>query len=282
MRIYTNCQPSSMSPLTPCRLSYLVLLFSMLVALPTVGQGRVSLMPGDTLLFESERQALQERLSRSVFRVVADVLPPEPYQQLPMRYDGAAVAIDHEGDVFITTAAWLTSANQIFLLDGGDELLLEVVLLDVRYDLALLRLAPEVEDEVEDRVFQPLSITNVTSVSSYTLLSPQTPYELLAPAVVLAQENEEGGLYWTTTLAAANGYPLITAGGRVVALQARRSSSQPKERGIAVGWPAIADFLHPPEGLAHAREPDHVMQTPTSQGRRAPQSATDKGARTRW
>ena len=245
-------------------------------------QGRATLTPGDTLLFESERKEMQEQLSRSVFRVIAEVLPPEPYEQTAMRYDGAAVAIEHDGLAFITTAAWLVSADRIVLVDDDDELTLEVVLLDVRYDLALLRFASGAQPEAATREFRPLPIADMATVSSYTLLSPQTRYEVLAAAVVIAQDNDEGGLYWTTTLAAANGYPLITADGRLIALQARRSASQPSARGIAVGWPAITDFLHPPEGLANAREPDHVVQKPSAQGRNSQQPTTRKGARLTW
>jgi len=211
------------------------------------------LVPGKVLLQQSERDALRERLGHVVFRAEASYLPPEPYEPTAMVYDGAVCAVDFDGPAFLSASAWLVGADSVVLLLGEQRVPLRVESLDTRRDVAVLRVEGEWPSEV-----LPTTIASATPMNAYAILSPGTAYEQFTTVAVLPDETELG-LYWTTSLAAANGYPLFDADGAVVALQARRHPDEPTSRGQAVGWTVLEAMIHPEEDRAPGREPDHVL-----------------------
>ncbi|PJB36391.1 MAG: hypothetical protein CO108_23460 [Deltaproteobacteria bacterium CG_4_9_14_3_um_filter_63_12] len=211
-----------------------------------------TLTPTAVLLSRDELDAMRSALSRSVFVAEASHTPPAPYQQVPLVYDGAVTAIEADGLAFLTAAGWLTDAETIEMLDGDERIELAVEEMDVRVGLALLRLA----DGTNSAAFTPLSIGALTPMVAYALLSPQTRYEQLVTVSVLNDVAQD--LYWQTTLAAVNGYPIVDVDRNLVAVQCLRVPNDPS-RGLAVGWPVINLMLDPPDDLAPARRPDHVL-----------------------
>ena len=210
------------------------------------------------LLFQEDLEELEDALLHSVFRGEASQLPPEPYVQRVMVYDGALVAVDLDGLAFITSAAWLKNAAQIELLHEGERYPLVLERSDGQNDLALLRPAREWDWDVT-----PLQLAQVTPDHCYALLSPETPYQQLVRALIL---NARGPGSWTTSITAINGYPLVNAKGELVAIQRARSEEEPEKEGLALGWPQVKDFLDPEEDpdRAKAREPDRIQEGPFS------------------
>lgn len=229
-------------------------------------------VPGHVLLAASELEGLRERLATAVFRAEASHLPPEPYVQEPLVYDGALVAVrDGAGELaFLTAAAWLTEAERVVLLDPRSDTPVAMVIerLDTRFDLALLRLA----DSSRAEHYAPLELATATPMVTYSLLSPGTPYEQLVTLSVVPGERDpeaDGPLYWPTTLTASNGYPVVDADARLIAVHARRSLHT--NRGLAVGWPLIAEFFAPPDPeRAKPRAPDRSLETTLPRANIAP------------
>lgn len=233
------------------------------------------------ILDASALRTLEARLERAVFRAEASHLPPEPYRQDLLRYDGAVVAVaDASGEtVFLTTAAWLTSAQSIALLAPDldrEPIPLALERLDTRFDLAVLRPASPLPSSAASRI-EPLEIASETAELAWILLSPGTPSQELAqiglsPAAI---DDLEAPLYWATTATASNGYAVVDGSARLLAVHTFRSAST--GRGQAVGWPVIAEFLTPPDAeRAPARAPDRTLETvlPRTGGGRDEQKKT--------
>jgi hypothetical protein len=209
------------------------------------------LVQGKVLVEQRELEALRDAAKRAVFRAEAAHMPPLPYEQRAMVYDGAVVAIEYEGPAFLSTCSWLLGAERIELLDAEQRVQLELERCDERNDLALLRASTPVED------LRPMTLSQSTPMLSYALLSPQTLYEQLATVSVRAERLSEATM-WATSLAAINGYPMFSADLELIALHARRDGSE----GLAIGWPLIASFLEAPEERAPARAPDWSASRP--------------------
>src|SRR5690606_18282002 len=100
-----------------------VVLFTFVTGAGTIGaQDAVApRVTSDAIVTSSDLEALEDRLLGAVYRAEAQHLPPEPYQQTPLIYDGAVVAVEHGGHSFLlTTAAWLVNSTDIVLVTDKD------------------------------------------------------------------------------------------------------------------------------------------------------------------
>jgi hypothetical protein len=207
---------------------------------------------------ELDVQSLRDRLRRAVFRVEAQHVPPPPYRPDPLVYDGALIAIEAPPSkdlppdappperkiLLLSAAAWLAQAQTVTLVAGQDRWPLKIERLDHTLDLALLSAPDGLPPGLE-----PVALYDADGLptTTYTLLSPQHPYEQFAVAHILGQAPDADRYYVLTDLGATSGYPLLDAQAKLVAIQSRRPAGKPSARsGLAIPLAFIKVFLQPP------------------------------------
>lgn len=112
---------------------------------------------------------------------------------------------------FLTTADWLSTAQNIWIVYAKNKLTAKIEYRDEQRNLALLSTSPQ--DGIENRPLLPRE--HNLPKTAYVLLSPQTPYETLATAELNLDDPRQ---YGRSSLLARHGYAFFDKEGQLIAL----------------------------------------------------------------
>lgn len=236
---------------------------------------------------------LEKTLTGKVVRVIALVMPPRPYRQVPMVYEGHAVWMSQKKDagapVLISTLNWLEGAQTIYLApqpktpssagmlqrsrivkisdlntsDAGARTLRHIQANPKAYT-ALTRTSPDRNRNLVELKGvmapkrQPKGLTTFdakTTPLSYAYGYTPGPTAGLKNTSVLAGQAPQEALqyYLQNTYAGILGAPVVSLQGEVIGLNAMRNPTQATVS-LAVPHQALRDFVKQQQGIKEEKK----------------------------